>query len=527
MTMKKYFLWLLVLCWAEAGLAQKDLYDLERMIDIHLYFEEEDWAARLDSLKDARQDERLRAAVVVDGKRYEGVGVRYKGNSSFHNVRKLEENKLPFNIKIDYEDPAQHLPGGYTTLKLSNVFRDPSFLREVLSYEVAGRYMPAPRANYARVYVNEAYLGLYNSSESIDKKFLAEHYGYGEGVLIKCDPDWRYRRQPDCPVSDRASLQYLGEDTLCYKGLYELKSDTGWAQLMTLAEVLEGAGDQLEAVLDVDQSLWMLAFNNALVNLDSYSGMLCHNYYLYQDTFGQFHPIVWDMNLSLGGFRHVEEAQVLSNQELAELSPFLHFRNDKRPLIRKLLAEGLYRKIYVAHLRTIYEDYLADEKLKERARTIQRMIAPYVEEDSGKLYSYVAFQQNLDQTAEVGGEPVIGLWELMGKRREYLAQHPLLRQEPPSIEEVAHERMGEEFRIECRVLGAEKVWLYHRRAGKENFQRAAMTLEAGDGEPAGERAAWVARIPAGAATQYYLVAEGEKAAALSPKRASREFHLIK
>jgi hypothetical protein len=32
---------------------------------------------------------------------------------------------------------------GYGTLKLANVYNDPSFVREVLSYEIARKYMPA------------------------------------------------------------------------------------------------------------------------------------------------------------------------------------------------------------------------------------------------------------------------------------------------------------------------------------------------------------------------------------------------
>ena len=66
--------------------------------------------------------------------------------------------------------------GGYKTLKLSNVFRDPSFLREVMSYEIGGNYMPASKANYAKVYVNGLYLGLYNNTESVDKIFLKKYF---------------------------------------------------------------------------------------------------------------------------------------------------------------------------------------------------------------------------------------------------------------------------------------------------------------------------------------------------------------
>ena len=37
---------------------------------------------------------------------------------------------------------------------------------------------------------------------------------------------------------------------------------------------------------------------------------------------------------------------------------------------------------------------------------------------------------------------------------------------------------------------------------------------------------WTARLPRLEGTQYYIVAEGKKAAALSPERASHEFYQV-
>ena len=132
-------------------ITENNLFDIEYVPEVRLYFDESNWAENLDSLKDIAQEGRLTGDLELDGKRYEKVGVRYKGNSSFNNVRKNEHDKLPFNIKVNYVNLEQHLAEGFQTLKLSNVFRDPSFLREVLSYEIAGKYMPAPRANFVRL----------------------------------------------------------------------------------------------------------------------------------------------------------------------------------------------------------------------------------------------------------------------------------------------------------------------------------------------------------------------------------------
>ena len=98
-------------------------------------------------------------------------------------------------------------------------------------------------------------------------------------------------------------MVYLGADSACYRNSYEKKSKIGWTKLVQLTDILNNQPDEIAAILNVDQVLWMLAFNNVLVNLDSYTGRLAHNYYLYEDTTGQFNPILWDMNMSFGGFR--------------------------------------------------------------------------------------------------------------------------------------------------------------------------------------------------------------------------------
>ena len=105
----------------------QDFYNLGTVKDIKLTFKQDNWARILDRYKEEGKDKRLKASVMIDGVKYDSVGVRHKGNSSYYNVRKTGSSKLPFNIKVDYVKKKQRLPGGYTSLKLSNVFRDPSF----------------------------------------------------------------------------------------------------------------------------------------------------------------------------------------------------------------------------------------------------------------------------------------------------------------------------------------------------------------------------------------------------------------
>ena len=166
----------------------------------------------------------------------------------------------------------------------------------------------------------------------------------------------------------------MAKDSTCYTNAYELKTKTGWPELINLTDILNNKTEEIETILNVDQVLWMLAFNNVLVNLDSYTGRLVHNYYLYQDINGIFNPIIWDLNMSFGGFRFDGTGKALSNEEMQTLSPFIHYKtkNPDRPLITLLLKKNLYRKVYLAHIQTILNDHFKNGKYKERAKYVQQ-----------------------------------------------------------------------------------------------------------------------------------------------------------
>jgi len=520
--MNRFILLLGLLCWLGSSSAQKDLYDLQHIVEVRLKFAESDWHEALDSLKERGRDERLVAEVVVDGERYPESGVRYKGNSSYFNVRNAGGRKLPFNIKVDFVNKDARLPGGFVTLKLSNVFRDPSFMREVLSYEIARKYMPAPHANYAKVYVNDEYLGLYNLSESVDDDFLKEYYGDDNGVFFKCDPNWHVNSPNSCKPGNNASLEYLGRDSVCYYSLYELKSKKGgWAELMALTEVINKYPDRLEKMMNIDEALWMLAFDNVLVNLDSYLGRLCHNYYLYQDESNIWHPVLWDMNLSFGGFRYTGLCAPLSNEGMQDMSLFLHYKEDnmKRPLVVQLLKNDHFRKIYLAQVKTIVEENFSNGWYKEKAAEIRDMISEEVTKDPNRLYSLEQFDKNFDETVQIDNSSIIGLTELMDQRTTNIMNHPLMQKEQASIAGVEHQVLGEDVMVTAQVEGADAVWLYHRKDAEKPWQRQPMAANDGN--------AWSAQIPLSDDVQYYVVAENKYIATLSPAHAAKEFYEIK
>ncbi|GAB4495053.1 MAG: hypothetical protein OHK0019_23070 [Saprospiraceae bacterium] len=487
------------------------------------------WDFKLDSIKKKNPDARIAGTAYVNGIRFDSVGIRFKGNSSYFRTRNETYKKLPFNIKLDYKIKSQKLPGGHTSVKLSNAFLDPSFIRDPLAYEIIRQYMPAPQCNFAKVFVNNKFFGLYINTESIDANFLEKHFGTSTGYIIKCDPDnWkRVRSQTGCPKGENASLTYLNDNQGCYDAFYEVDDPAAWKPLLNLIKILNKTPDKIETALDVDQTLWMLAINNATVNLDSYNGSLSHNYYLWADTTGVFHPLIWDLNMAFGGWRRNFSFEEMKDEDLIQYHPLTEINNAKRPLISKLLRNPLYQKIYLAHFRTITNDWLKSGKWLTRAQAMMKEIDPWVKADSLKLYSYADFQNSLDKTMKSGPDNVIGLRQLLDKRTQWLAQLPLLNKPQPVIADVKHATEGSNIKVTAKFTDATKGWFMYRKHKMFAFTRTTMYDDGTNGDATAGDGIFTAVVKADWVKHYYVVAEGEEAAALVPERASYEFFEIK
>jgi len=240
----------------------QSFYDESSIQTIEIVFEENNWDQLLDAQASGAEDYIMAQTVTLNGEVFDSVGVKYKGNSTYN----ASQVKNPFHIELDTYKSQNYQ--GYKDIKLSNVAKDPSFLREVLSYHILRQYMDAPLSNYANVYVNGSLMGLYSSSEAITKTFVDNRFYSNDNTFIKCNPI----AGAGPGSSDLPNLVYLGQDSADYYPAYEMKSDYGWEELINLCDTLKNNVDDVSLILDVDRALWMLAFDNMLVNLDSYIG---------------------------------------------------------------------------------------------------------------------------------------------------------------------------------------------------------------------------------------------------------------
>ncbi|MFM7901669.1 MAG: hypothetical protein ACKPAD_06745, partial [Bacteroidota bacterium] len=102
--------------------AQPFLYDPAVVQDIRITFTQPNWDYQMDTAAVGAEGFIIAQLVTINGVSYDSVGVKYKGNSSFN----ANNVKNPLHIELNYiKGNADYQ--GYTDLKLSNGFKDPSF----------------------------------------------------------------------------------------------------------------------------------------------------------------------------------------------------------------------------------------------------------------------------------------------------------------------------------------------------------------------------------------------------------------
>jgi spore coat protein CotH len=501
----------------------QDFYDINAINVIEITFPQDNWDSMLDQLKSAGQEERLLGTVVVNKIQFDSVGVRYKGNSSYSTNRV----KNPLNIKLDYIIKDQELDN-YGTLKLANAYKDPSFVREALSYEIARKYMPASLANYAKVYINDNYMGLYTSVQDVDKHFLRSHFYGDENSFFKGE-----LVGGGGPTSVKI-WGYFGGDSSSYANYYELESDYGWGDLINLLDVLNNNPESVEDVLNIDRHLWMLAYDILFVNLDAPVNF-AHNYYLYQDNAGRFNPIIWDLNENFGVFSRLLDGGSLSTSGMQRLDPYLNSSKSNYPIISKILSNSTYKKMYVAHMKTIMDDFLTNGLYKTRALEIQSIIDSEVQNDPNKFYTYSNFINNIDNSISTGGgrpgqnESSIGITQLMDARVSYLNSHADFQPVAPAIGQITVSpnqiTSNSIVWISADVPDTANVYLAYRLSTIDKFEKIEMfdDGENNDGN-VGDNIYGVSISVEQSDVQYYVYAENEDAVTFSPPRAEYEYY---
>jgi len=518
----KHFLYLL-LCISFFRSNAQGLYDVAHITEIRISYVENNWDQIMDANYSNDLDERLIGTVSINGIIMDSCGVQFKGNSTYN----PSNAKNPLNIKLDHVKKQNYQ--GWETLKLASGRNDPSALREVLSYELLRNYTEAPLSNFARVYINDKFYGVFSSSESIDGDFQERYlYANDDNTRVKCNPLSVF--------GDGSSLKYYSEDSSDYFSYYEMKSDYGWNDLAGFCNHLSKDGGEIDKYLDVDRALWMLAFNNVVVNLDSYTGPFRQNYYMIKDDIGRMKPVIWDLNMSFGAFSMISTGGQGGNSltKMQNMTPYLRENDSNWPLVNTLFTNPTYKRMYIAHCKTMLEEQITSGLYAQRGQVMQDLIAPDVKLDINSTYSYTKFLNNLNTSISGsggGGQSFCGITELMEVRKAYLETNTAFTALPPAITDLLFPSKvvtNTAFSIIANISDATNSFVAYRHDGSELFTKIQLLDDglnddgmAGDGIFGKVFSNGISRP-----IQFYIYSENDNAGIFSPVRAEHEFHSI-
>ena len=191
--------------------------------------------------------------------------------------------------------------------------------------------------------------------------------------------------------SDDVKLQYIDDDTDSYANIFDnAKTDITKADKKRLIASLKSLseGMDIEDVVDTDEVIRYFVVHNFLCNGDSYTGSMIHNYYLYEED-GQLSMIPWDYNLAFGTFQ--------SSDATAEVNtpidtPVSGGSMDDRPMLSWIFADDTYTQLYHQY----FSEFLDSVDFDTLIETTKELIAPYVEKDPTKFYTYEEFEQGVE-----------------------------------------------------------------------------------------------------------------------------------
>lgn len=201
--------------------------------------------------------------------------------------------------------------------------------------------------------------------------------------------------------SQGADLKYIDDDIDSYSilrdsAVFKNTTDKDFKNIIDLMESLK-TGKNIENYLNVDEVLKYFAVNTFLVNLDSYSGGMYHNYYLYEKD-GVSEILPWDLNMSFGGFS-VKDGEKAINFPID--SPVTGNLEDA-PLIGKLLENDDYKEIYHKYLKQISDNYFSSGTFNNRVTQINKLISNYVKKDATAFYSYEEYKTGVSELLTFG-----------------------------------------------------------------------------------------------------------------------------
>ena len=421
---------------------ETELFDTDEIITVNIIMDEDEWN---EMIENALSEEYYVCDVEVNGTKFENVAIRPKGNTSLSSiVSDPDSDRFSLKLEFDHFNSGQSC-FGLDKLILNNNYADATNMKEAIIYDMY-QYLGADASlyNYASVSVNGEYWGVYLALEGVEESFMLRNYGTQDGELYKPDSmeiggdngssdssegserpsfggnmpdmgDFSFEDMPDMGDFDPsemgdfsfggfsmggggANLNYTDDDLDSYSTIWDgAITDSGKSDHKRVVNALKNIseGTDIEEYMDVDNILKYMAVHTFAVNMDSLSGTMAHNYYLYEYD-GQLNIIPWDYNLSFGGMSMGGGSSATETINDAIDTPF-----SSTEFFDALLSNEEYLEKYHEYLRQLVEEYVYGGRFEEVYSRIRSRIDPLVEEDPTAFYSYDEYLVAADMLYEV------------------------------------------------------------------------------------------------------------------------------
>lgn len=415
------------------------LFDTSKVHTINIIMD--DWD---EFTANCKSEEYYACTVVIDGETFKNVAIRGKGNTSLSQVT---NDRYSYKIEFDhYTDALTY--HGLDKLCLNNIIQDNTYMKDYLCYQMMQQVgVAAPLCSYAYLTVNGEDWGLYLAVEAVEESFLQRNYGSDYGELYKPDstemgggrgngedftmpdtaenaaentaestaadttagfpngqmPDGFSGGAPDMGGGNFAGgsgsadvlLQYIDDDPDSYSNIFDNAktscSEADKARLIAALKTL--SGEDASSAVDAGMVIRYFVAHNFVLNFDSYTGSMIHNYYLYEKD-GQLQMIPWDYNLAFGGFQSSGGATALVNYPID--TPVSGGSIDERPMLAWIFADEEYTALYHQYFAEFIAEYFDSGYFSDMMDSVKAMIAPYVQQDPTKFCTYEEFETGID-----------------------------------------------------------------------------------------------------------------------------------
>ncbi|MCR4689937.1 MAG: CotH kinase family protein [Lachnospiraceae bacterium] len=163
------------------------------------------------------------------------------------------------------------------------------------------------------------------------------------------------------------------------------------SSLKSLSEGIANADTQaVEKAVNTDEVMRYMVVHNFLINGDSYTGNMIHNYYLYEEN-GLLSMIPWDYNLAFGTFQGQDATATINDPIDTPLS--VTDDDTDRPMFSWITSSEEYTEEYHALYQEFLEQFYESGYLTELVSDTYEMIREYVEKDPTKFCTMEEFEK--------------------------------------------------------------------------------------------------------------------------------------